>query len=43
MHYSDQKIKKYLKVAKSDRKSSSHSFVEKSWGQTFDFKLRKKC
>ena len=31
MHYSDQKIKKkYLKVAKSDRKSSFNSFVEKS-------------
>ena len=35
------KISNYLKITESDRKSSSCSFVEKSWKQTFDLELRK--
>ena len=30
--------KNYLKISRSDRKSSSSSFVEKSWKHSFDLK-----
>ena len=34
--------KKYLKITRSDRKSTSSSFVEKSWDHTLDLKLGRK-
>ena len=34
--------KKYLKITRSDRKSTSSSHVEQSWETTLDLKLAKK-